>query len=78
MLLRRACIPCIKWPGEDWKDGCWFDFPAALSPPLLLANSGEDGIVDRVENGDEVDDDSMPAEQGVSGKCGMGLGLGRS
>lgn len=40
-----------------------------LSP---LERSGEEGIVERVENGEDVDDDSMPACLGGGGGRGTG------
>jgi hypothetical protein len=55
----------MRWPELAVKFGCWLLALPALSP--LPAYSGEEGMVDRVENGEDVDDDSMPAAQGVTG-----------
>lgn len=50
----------MRWPEDAEK----VDLPAAALSPA--AYSGEEGIVDRVEKGDDVEDESMPADQGAT------------
>lgn len=68
-LLRIACMPCMSWPELCEKLALWPEgglAAAEAASPFVI--SGDEGMVERLEKGDSVEDESMPG--GCAGKRG--------